>query len=64
MTDSPGAKALRAAGYVKCPSWWVTQEQYELICYMAAQNKPDIDRIKDRAGNYWTRRAIMSGDNP
>lgn len=48
MSTNSGAKALRAAGYVKCPSWWVTGEQLELIRYMALKNKPDIDRIKDK----------------
>lgn len=46
---SPGAVALRRAGYVKSPSFWVTKEQYELILWMAQQNKEDIDRIKDDA---------------
>ncbi len=48
---SPGAVALRLAGYVKSPSFWVTQEQYELIEYMAKQNKADIDRIRNEAEN-------------
>jgi hypothetical protein len=43
--------ALRLAGYVKSPSFWVTQEQYELIEYMAKQNKTDIDRIRYEAEN-------------
>ena len=53
MSDSPGARALRRAGYVKLPAWWVTQEQLELIEYMARQNKDDVDAIKERA--YATR---------
>jgi hypothetical protein len=48
-SNSPGARALRLAGYVKLPAWWVTQEQFELIEYMAKQNKDDIDAIKERA---------------
>ena len=47
--DSPAARALRAAGYVKLPGLWVTQEQYDLTIYMAVQNKPDVDRIKREA---------------
>jgi hypothetical protein len=47
-SNSPGAKALRLAGYVKLPAWWVTQEQLELIEYMARQNLPDINKIKER----------------
>lgn len=48
-SDSPGARALREAGYVKLPGWWVTQEQYELVAYMARQNKATIDEIKEEA---------------
>lgn len=47
-SDSPAARALRAAGYVKLPGWWVTQEQMDLIEYMARQNLPEIQKIKDR----------------
>lgn len=43
---SPGAVALRLAGYVKSPSFWVTREQYEMIEWMAKQNKTEIDRIR------------------
>ena len=45
-SNSPGARALRLAGYVKLPAWWVTQEQLELIEYMCRGNLPDIGRIK------------------
>jgi hypothetical protein len=48
-SDSPGARALRLAGYVKCPAWWLTTEQFELLKYMAEQNLPDISRIKAEA---------------
>jgi hypothetical protein len=54
-SSSPGARALRLAGYVKLPAWWVTQEQLELIEYMARQNLPDINRIKERASAPWTK---------
>lgn len=47
-SDSPGARALRDAGYVKLPGWWVTQEQLELVEYLARQNLDDINKIKDR----------------
>ena len=47
-SDSPAARALREAGYVKLPGWWVTQEQLQLIEYMARQNLDTINRIKDR----------------
>ena len=48
-SNSPGARALRRAGYVKLPAWWVTEEQLELIEYMAKQNLAEINRIKDQA---------------
>lgn len=47
--DSPAARALRAAGYVKLPGLWVTQEQFDLAIYMAQQNKPHVDRIREQA---------------
>ena len=47
-SDSPAARALRQAGFVKCPSWWITQDQLELIEYLARQNLDQINRIKDR----------------
>ena len=54
-SDSPAARALRAAGYVKLPGWWVTQDQFELIEYMARQNLETINRIKDRHTNVWSK---------
>ena len=48
-SNSPGARALRLAGYVKLPAWWVTQEQLELIEYMCRGNLPEIDAIKRKA---------------
>jgi hypothetical protein len=48
-SNSPGARALRLAGYVKLPAWWVTEEQLQLIEYMAKQNLAEINRIKDKA---------------
>jgi len=51
-SNRPGAQALRRAGYIKLPAWWVTQEQFELIQYMTKQNLPDINAIKERA-NVW-----------
>ena len=48
-SDTPAARALRAAGYVKLPGWWVTQEQMDLIEYMARQNLPEVNEIKERA---------------
>jgi hypothetical protein len=48
-SDSPAARALRDAGYVKLPGWWVTLEQYQMILWMAEKNKAEIDRIKQAA---------------
>ena len=59
VSNSPGARALRLAGYIKLPAWWVTQEQFELIEYMCRGNLPDISRIKqeaeERAYAPWTK---------
>jgi hypothetical protein len=46
---SPGAKALREAGYSPCPRWWLTEEQLELVAYMAKQNEADVNRIREKA---------------
>jgi hypothetical protein len=48
-SNSPGARALREAGYVKLPAWWVTEDQLGLIAYLARQNLPEINKIKERA---------------
>jgi hypothetical protein len=48
---SPGAMALRAAGYKPCPRWWLTQEQLELVDYMARQNSEEVNRIRNEANN-------------
>ena len=50
-SNSPGAQALRRAGYVKLPAWWVTEDQLELMAYMAKQNLPEINKIKERVEN-------------
>ena len=47
-SDSPAARALRQAGFVKCPSWWVREDQLELIEYLARQNLDQINRIKEK----------------
>lgn len=46
---SPGAKALRAAGYVRLPNWWVTEEQRALVEYMCRGNFERVNRIKREA---------------
>ena len=43
---SASSRALRAAGYVPLPRWWVTREQLELIAYMAEKNSDEVNRIR------------------
>lgn len=43
------ARALRAAGYIKIPAWWATQEQIDMIEWMVRKNLPEIARIKAEA---------------
>lgn len=43
------AKALREAGYKPCPRWWLTQEQLDLLEYMAKQNEAEVNRIRRAA---------------
>ena len=43
---SKGAIALRAAGYKPCPRWWLTDEQMELVSYMARQNEDAVNQIR------------------
>lgn len=48
-----GSVALREAGYVPLPRWWVTPEQLEMIQWMARQNLPEISKIRHKAlGTY------------
>lgn len=44
---SPGAVALRLAGFVKLPSLWVKEEERDLVVFMAEKHLPEINRIKD-----------------
>ncbi len=43
---SKGAMALRAAGFKPCPRWWLTQDQLDLVEYMAKQNADEVNRIR------------------
>lgn len=47
--SSKGADALRRAGFIKLPRWWVTVDQYEVIERMAYGNKEEVYRIKNEA---------------
>lgn len=55
------ARALRAAGYLPLPRYWVTREQMDLILWMARQNEPEVTRIRVEATRQvlaekaWTR---------
>lgn len=46
---SPGAQALRAAGYKPLPRLWVTQEQMDLVQWWASQNAAEVNRIRREA---------------
>jgi actin-related protein len=46
---SKGAQALRAAGFLPCPRFWLTGEQMELLVYMAHQNADEVNRIRAEA---------------
>lgn len=48
---SRAAKALREAGYKPLPRWWVTQDQLDLIEYMAKQNEAEVNRIRREASD-------------
>lgn len=51
MDDSPMSVALRSAGYVPLPRLWVTQEQLDLIYYMARQNTEHVNAIRVQSRN-------------
>lgn len=46
---SPAAKALRRAGYVPLPRWWVTEDQFEAVRRMATGNADAVNEIRDKA---------------
>lgn len=41
--------ALRRAGYKPAPRVWLTEEQMDLLMYMARQNASDVNRIRAEA---------------
>lgn len=43
---SPACDALRMAGYMVLPRWWVTADQYEVIERIVSGNKGEVFRIK------------------
>lgn len=56
---SKGALALRAAGYFPLPRLWVTQEQLDLIVYMAKQNEAEVNRIRGAVNKPLTKEEEM-----
>jgi xanthine dehydrogenase iron-sulfur cluster and FAD-binding subunit A len=48
-SNSPGARALRQEGFVKLPGLWVTEEERDLVVFMAEKHLPEINRIKAEA---------------
>ena len=43
------AQALRAAGYVPLPRWWVPREELEVIHRMAHNHQDEVNRIRGEA---------------
>jgi len=43
------AQALRAAGYVPLPRWWVLPEEMEVIHRMAHNHEDEVNRIRGEA---------------
>lgn len=43
------AEALRAAGYVPIPRWWVRRDELEVIHRMAHNHQEDVNRIRGEA---------------
>lgn len=56
---SGSARRLRAAGYLPCPRWWLTEEQLELVAYMAQQNADEVNRIRTEG---FVARAALKAD--
>lgn len=48
---SRGAQALRAAGYLPLPRWWVKAEDLDLISYMVGQYADEVNRIRAEANS-------------
>jgi hypothetical protein len=43
------SEALRAAGFVRLPAWWVTREEMEVIHRMAHNHASVVNRIRNDA---------------
>lgn len=55
---SAGALALRRAGFIPLPRWWVTEDQFEVIRRMAMGNDEVVNQIRESAN----RKARKKGD--
>jgi hypothetical protein len=45
------AVALREAGYVPLPRWWVTRADLDVIAQMAQAHAEDVNRIRAQANH-------------
>lgn len=43
------AEALRSAGYVPLPRWWVLPDELEVIHRMAHNHREEVNRIRGNA---------------
>ena len=48
-SDSPGARALREAGFVKLPSFWVPREMRDEVVARAEKYLNQINHIRQEA---------------
>lgn len=55
---SPGAQALRRAGFIPLPRWWVTGDQFDVIRRMALGNEEVVNQIRESAN----RKARKKGE--
>lgn len=46
---SPGAMALREAGFVPLPRLWVRAEDMDMIVWMASRHADEVNAIRRRA---------------
>ncbi len=40
------SEALRKAGFVRLPAWWVTRDELEVIHHMAHNHEAEVNRIR------------------
>ena len=60
---SQSAEALRAAGFVPVPRWWVRPEDLELVKYMASKHADEVNEIRaeaQRRNNQRRARAFLA----